>query len=424
MAGVYLRRALRLAALAWSGAAGAALALGACGNPYSASPEVDVPDAEAGVDAAVDAAVADPCDHAFAPAPPAIDDAPGEELPPFFLAVRTVTFTNDTKKIVGYDLDGVCTCDTHPDTAHEAGVSCASKKAGCDLARGIDNTVSLLAAQLSPFFSLDAIPQKLIEKGRRTTLLQIGKYNGRLNDKEIAFGVAVSDGIREPGCAASIPNAGKGIWTPGWCGDDHWTFLPDSLIPTTKQPLNQGIGYVTNGVLTLVLANPLQLPFDEVSTLKIGSSVMTGTLVPLGEDLKPRDRARPPTDKEKRLFSLESALVGGRARATELLTTLGTLQVGSASQDGGATYACTDPSFPLLRQELCAGVDIASTLALDFDPGAKCDALSVAMAFSAFPVLPGEVHVTPAIETPCSPGADGQPAGSGTARPYACDGVP
>ncbi len=98
----------------------------------------------------------------------AADAPPGEELPPFYIAVRRTHLTNETAKIIGYDLDGVCTCETRPATAHLGAPSCISSKPGCDLDGGVDNAVSLLAAQLSPFFSLDALPQRLIDKGRRT----------------------------------------------------------------------------------------------------------------------------------------------------------------------------------------------------------------------------------------------------------------
>jgi hypothetical protein len=421
MSSVHLRRALLSAALVSSVAVGGVAAGVACGGePYSAAPDPEGQDAGAEAEAeAPDAAVHDPCDHAFVPGPPALDDAPGEELPAFFIAVRTVILTNDAAKIVGFDLDGVCSCDPHPETAHDAGPSCSAAMPQCDLARGVDNSVSVLSAQLSPFFSIDALPQTLIAKGRRTHLLQIGKYHGRLNDKEVAFGVALSDGIRDKGCPTSVENAAKGIWSPGWCGDDRWSFLPESLIPSTKQPLVQGVGYVRDGILTLKLASVLQVPFDEASVLSIGGAAMTGSLVPLGEDLKPRDRARPPTEREKRLYALDDAVIGGRIRTTDLLSTIGAIE--NSSKDGGAsTYLCNEAAFPLLKSSVCDGVDIAATQALDFDPGAKCDALSVGIAFTAFPVLPGDIHLTNFVANPCSPGPDGQPPDSGAAAPYSC----
>ena len=420
MTRVQLRRWLPLGAVS-IGAAIAAFV--ACGSPYSAAPDArveagtgDGPEAS-GDGAAGDAAPPDPCKHVFAPTPPDLDDAPGDELPPFYIAVRTTRISNDTKTIRGFDLDGVCTCNADKTTAHAGVASCLSAKPSCDLDGGVDNAVSVLAAQVSPFFSLDTVPQRLIDTGRRTLLLEIGKYNGRRNDKEVAFGVALSDGIRVQGCPTSTENAAKGIWTPGWCGDDVWSFLPEAVVPATNQPLIQGLGFVKDGVLTLQLEGSLLLPFDESSVLPLGGTVMTGTLTPLGDDLNPRDPNMPPaTERQKRLFRLDDALIGGRVKATQLLAGVGT--VDTAVGDAGPAYLCEQSSYELLRKGICGAVDLASTQALDFDPQAKCDSLSVGITFTAFPVLPGALHMTNLVANPCAAGPSGEPPDGGT--PYSC----
>ena len=416
---VHLRRWLLLGAAA---ATATSAALVACSQPYSAAvdaPPDGAPPSEAGSEAAVvDAAVSDPCQHVRAPTPPAIDDAPGDALPPFYLAVRQITLTNQKDKIAGYDLDGVCTCESRPDTAHGGVPSCISSKPSCDLDGGIDNAVSVLAAQLSPFFSLDALPQRLIDKGRRTLLIEIGKYNGRRNDKEIAFAVALADGIYAQGCPTSTVNPVRGFWTPGWCGDDVWSFLPEAVVPATNQPLVQGLGFVHDGILSLQLQGSLLLPFDESSVLPLGGAVITGALTPLGEDLLPRDPARAPTDREKRLFSLDNALVGGRIKATQLLAALGTID--TSTGDAGPAYLCEQAGFAVAKQGVCDAVDLSSTQALDFDPQAKCDSLSVGIGFSAFPALAGDVRGATTAVNPCSAGADGEPADAGPDPPYRC----
>ena len=424
MTRVQLRRWLSLSAASACVASGAFATFLACSTPYTAAP--DAP-ADAGTDANVladsapgDAAPPDPCKHVLPPAPPPLDDAPGDELPPFYIAVRTTRISNDMKTIRGFDLDGVCTCNADKtNTAHGGGPSCLSAKPSCDLDGGVDNAVSVLAAQTSPFFSLDTLPQRLIDIGRRTLLLEIGKYNGRRNDKEIAFGVALSDGIRQQGCPTSTENVAKGIWTPGWCGDDVWSFLPEALVPATNQPLIQGLGYVTDGVITLQLDSVLQIPFDEISVIPVSGTVMTGTLTPLDDDLTPRDPSQPPaTERQKRLFALDNALIGGRVKATQLLSAVGT--VDTSVGDAGPAYLCQQSSYQLLRQGICTAVDLASTQALDFDPQAKCDSLSVGITFTAFPVLPGAVHQTNLVSNPCAAGADGEPPDAGSDPPYTC----
>jgi len=424
MTRVHLRRWLLLGAAATCVMSAANATVVACGDPYSAAPDppVDAAASDAGVDATpndVDATPPDPCLHARVPLPPAVDDAPGDELPPFYVAVRQIVLSNDAKSIRGFDLDGVCTCTMDPATAHLGVSSCLASKPRCDLDGGVDNAVSVLSSQLSPFFAIDTVPQKLIDHGRRTMLIEIGKYNGRRNDKEVAFGVALSDGIRTQGCPTSTFSSGKGIWTPGWCGDDAWSFLPEAVVPATNQPLIQGLGFVNDGVLTLQLEGSLLVPFDESSVLPLSGTVMTATLTPLDDELKPRDPSMAPrTEREKRLFSFDNALLAGRIKATQLLAAIGTID--TSSGDAGPAYLCEQSSFSLARQGICDAVDLASAKALDFDPQAKCDSLSVGIGFSAFPVLPGDLHPTTIDPNPCAAGADGEPPDSGSDPPYRC----
>jgi hypothetical protein len=375
MTRMHLRRWLYLGGLSACavGAVVASVASGvACGRPYSATTPDAPSDAgsaasDAGSEASAEASgPVDPCAHVRFPSPPVVDDAPGDELPPFYLAVRQITLSNDTKTIKGYDLDGVCTCDTDPATAHLGVSSCASSQPTCDLDGGVDNAVSVLSARLTPFFSLDSVPQRLIDTGRKTLLIEIGKYNGKRNDKEVAFAVALSDGIRTPGCASSVENVGKGIWSPGWCGDDTWSFLPEAVVPATKQPLVQGLGFVADGVLSLRLDGALLLPFDESAVLPVSGALVTGTLTPLGEDLQPRDPNRAPTEREKRLYMLDNALAGGRIKAEQLMGAIGT--VDTSPPGSPAAYLCEQASWELARKGICDAVDLASAPSLDFDP--------------------------------------------------------
>ncbi len=416
----HVRRAVLASASVALAAGASTLPISACGDPYAeGAQQVEEGGSDAGIDSdAATPRAPDPCAHAFPAAPPDKDDAPGEELPPFFVAVRSIQMAGDNGQVPGFDLDGVCTCETRPETAYDGGPSCFASESRCDADGGVDNSLSVLATQLSPFFAFDDVPKKLISAGRRTLLVQIGKYNGRANDKEIAVGLALSNGIREKGCASSVEDPTKGIWSPGWCGDDRWSFLPDSVIPSTKQPLIQGVGYVRDGVLIVQLDGTLLLPFNEVSVLGVGSPVIAGALVPLREDLQPRDRATPPTDKEKRLWSIAKATVAGRVKATEFLGALGTIELPRA--DGGRTgYLCQETQFAFAREQICGALDMSSSKALDFDPRAQCDSLSTALTFTAFAALPGEVRAPAPNDNPCVAGANGQlPDGGG--NPYSC----
>lgn len=417
-----LRRAFVAAAGAVTVAAASTVPMAACGDPYaeSASPIADAAP-ESAADTSPAATNADPCPRALPAAMPEIDDAPGEELPTFFVAVRSSALLDEGGNAPGFDLDGVCTCDPRPFTRYDAAASCIATGPRCDLDGGVDNAVSALVAQLSPFYDFDGVPKRLIQVGRRTLMVQIGKYNGRANDKEVAIGLALSEGIRERGCDASVLDTTKGIYSPGWCGDDHWSFAPESLLPTTKQPLIQGVGYVRDGVLTVQLAGKLLAPFNEVSVLPIGSPVIAGTLVPLREDLTPRDRATPPTEREKRLWTITNGTVAGRLKSSDLLSAIGTIEIPRKPSGSGSDYLCTQSQFVFAKEQICGSPDVTSSKSLDFDPRAECDALSVGLAFTAFAALPGERYTSSPDPNPCVPGADGQPGDASVGSvPYTC----
>lgn len=392
----------------------------ACGE-YGAEEAPPAPNDAAVSDAgpgddANEAAASDPCDHAKAPAPPLADDDATGELLPFWLAVREIVFTTPAGATpVGFDLDGVCTCDDRPGSERGGIASCKKNEATCDPARGIDNATGDLVNRLSPLYPIDALPNTLIGKGRRTVVIEISKYNGKANDKDVGFAVAMSEGIRAQGCPSSTFDAKTNVWTPGWCGDDPWTLKRDTLVPSTTKPLLQANGFVRDGRIVFELGTAT-FPFSEVATVDIAQAIFTAKLVPLGEDLTPRDPARTPTPRELRLWALEDAVVGGRMRATQLLASLGTIEQPS---DGGATYLCESAAFPLLRTGICDSVDIMRNKALDFDDSSKCDALSMALSFKAFPILPGNVIDPPPSTNRCLAGPSGQPPDAGA--PYSCD---
>lgn len=392
----------------------------ACSTAYSSDPPP--PDVDAGDDAPAPVthddndATVDPCAHHSPPPPPDKDDAPDVELPTFFMAARTISLGSAMPG--GFDLDGVCSCDKDPGTAFDGGAACKAPSGGtgvCDLDGGVDNSASVLTAQLSPFFAIDTLAQKIITAGRRTLLIQIGKYNGELNDKEVAVGLAMSDGIRSPGCPGSVQDPVKGTYSPGWCGTDTWSLLSSAVIPGSNQPYLQTLGYVSNGVLVFRQSNIVSVPFDEAESLDVSGSIVTGTLTPLGEDLQPRPRDRAPTDLEKRLWAVNDGTFGARTSVSDLLEALGTLAI---PHDGGATtHLCNEALFPALRSAVCNGRDIPTKPEDDHNLDKVCDALSLAMAVTTFPVLAGDVRDPTPETTECTPDQNGVLDGG---LPYVC----
>lgn len=109
---------------------------------------------------------------------------------------------------------------------------------------------------------------------------------------------------------------------------------------------------------------------------------------------QPRDPARAPTEKEKRLFRLEDAVFAGRVLAADALATLGTYQ-----QSATGTRLCTSAGFGVVRDSVCNAADILGKAANE--PLARCDALSAAIGFVAVPVVQSYVSDAAAPPTGC-----------------------
>jgi hypothetical protein len=384
-------RRLRWTALVLAAGAGAAIS-GSCVDLDSlgnGAPDAgDHPDAEAG-------APADPCIHVNPVPAPDLDDSPGEMLPPFETAFDEVTVNPTT--VPGYDIDGLCTCDQGSISVGKGGGSCAGPSPGCDLDGGIDNAAGLVEQGATGVLSFDRFPNRLIASGARSLLIQLAEYNGKANDKEVIVGTILSEGIREPGCATSTYDPDAGIYTPGRCGDDHWSSSPGAMIVTGSGnvPLVKGTGYVRDFHLVARIGNPVPVPFTASSDVTFAGAVLTATVVPLGEDLKPRDPSQEPTVKERRLFRLENGVLAGRVGANELLHTIGTYQ------SGIGTLCKLGAAFDQVRTPICGAVDVRREPGSTPNPALPCDALSAAFGFTALPAIAGAVSTAPPPDDPC-----------------------
>lgn len=398
--------------LATAGCALAVLGLvrgiGACSTPYgeastivndAASNTGDVPDGSG--------EVADPCQHAFPPAEPDVDDAPDEVLPPFAIAVDGIQVQSDDGNAVAFDLDGVCTCETRAGTARQGQSSCLSSASKCDYDGGRDNAVSEFVTGLGAFYSVDKFPNTLIQQGRRGVLTQLGKYNGRANDRDVALGIVLSEGIHSQGCPSSTPQQGAtwDTWSPGWCGEDKWSLPEDGVFQVSSGPVFVviGKGYVRDYQLVVNFEGTVHVPFNDSYALLINSATISGKLVPLGEDLNPRDPSVPPqTDKEKRFYRVDDGVLAGRVSTHDLLAA-----IGSSKQSQTDEQICLQSLYQVLKDRVCAAADIAHAKSLDFQADAGCDALSTAIRFTGKPALLGEVYKPNRAPTPCEPDVDG-----------------
>lgn len=339
----------------------------------------------------------DPCPHALPPPPPLADDDPGVEkqLPSFYVALSEfhLLARDDAGAVTGFDLDGVCTCDKRPATAHEGGASCIGPVT-CDLDGGIDNGSSTLFdmfGTIVPDLDQAANINKHISFGETGTLLAISQYNGRANDKAVNVGFIVSNGI-DDGSGCGTNDGGPPPYPPGWCGNDIWTVDPTGVIGE-QAPYAAALSapaYVTNH--TLVIKDPtsyFEVPFGDLR-LRLYSPIVVATIVPVDANGNPRDPNAPPPAPNDRYYRLEDGRLAGRMAASTVLAASGALrQPGSSAPDAAAKYLCESTAFPILRSALCGARDIASSSQVDFDEKATCDALSATSSFRAQPALVG-----------------------------------
>ncbi len=336
-------------------------------------------------------ALPDPCAHVLPVGAPSADDDPDASLPPFVVAIDQAVL--DPKQAAGYDLDGVCTCDRRPGAIADGGSLCVARSQVCDLDGGVDNMVGVVAAASSPTTRLDTLPNRLVQTGERTVLFQIGNYNGLANDTDISVGVVLAEGIRvEPaGCPAAVYQDASARWTPGKCGTDSWSVSKASVITSGRLlPLVTGTGYVNQYRAVVHLTAPVKVPFTAESAVSIEQPTLTATIVPLGVDMLPRDAAAPPTTAEARYYRLENGQLVGRVTIPNVLASLGSYRQGGP--DGGRV--CQNESvFDLVRTQICTNADLLRDPAAP--AGGTCDALSMAMGFTAIPALSDAIVDSP-----------------------------
>lgn len=343
------------------------------------------------VDGSAPEAAPDPCSHDHPPEKSKVSDGK-DELPTFVLAIDVVSL--DPQKVTSFDLDGVCTCDARPGSRDDGGPRCTTSAITCDGDGGTDNALGAVAALTAVSGGIESVANRLITAGRRTVLLQIAKYNGLANDDEVVVGTLLAAGIREKACASSTLEGATGFYSAGRCGDDPWIVAPGALVGSA--PVVVGTGYVRDRRLVVPrLNNAVLLPFNDESTLNFRIPIITGQLVPLREDLTPRDPGASPTEKEKRLFRLEGATLAGRVLASEGVAAIGTFLPSSGAR------LCKSTTFGLIRDQLCGSSDIQARPLVPDDPTKGCDALSATLGFVAIPAVTSFVSDAGAPATGC-----------------------
>jgi len=335
--------------------------------PAPTAVEAGAPDAEPG-----EAGPVDPCPHARPPArPTAADKEPS--VPGIVMAVRTITYTEPDGGAarLGFDLDGVCTCQ------HEQPATCAPRhraKVLCDDAEGRDNGMGLLLQRLgtlSAAFRELSLTQEL-EEGARGMVLEVRGWSGEDDDPSVVVAMYASNGV----------GTGDGgvRKKPLWDGNDRFTLAPDSLqggqlVGGAPIPVfYDDKAYVRGGML---VAQPVaSTPFSAIVGLPITitSGAILGRLVKRGAS-----------------YHLVDGQLVGRTSTRSVLTALATVP----DPTDNARYLCgLNALYITVRENICQGADIQ--IEPDSrDPGRPCDALGSAFGITAWPAKLGGVETIP-----------------------------
>jgi hypothetical protein len=245
------------------------------------------------VDGAVDAATPDPCQHVAAPPRPDRDDDGGTSPGVLYFAMREMHLTpvDDAGVPLGFDLDGVCTCDGRRGAPYDGGSSCVppatATEVPCDGDGGVDNELTLTLRPYETFGPTADQSAHLNDKfalGQLGLLVYLADYNGTKNDREVKVSMLLSNGIADPaGCSTEEQTSlDPPRYKPQWCGKDRWSYDPSAMVTGSTLPLIIGSGWVNDGRLAYtatqasILFNNVPLRLVSVHSVARLSEVATG----------------------------------------------------------------------------------------------------------------------------------------------------
>jgi hypothetical protein len=344
------------------------------------------------------------------PGPP--DATDNGEKKDYIFAIRTGDFVGaKADDVPGYDLDGVCTCDPRDRSAHGGQLSCLPSKdslldASCDDDGGVDNSLTAIFA----FAGAGAIDTSSLDQeatcGRSSVLIAVYNYNGQRDDPDIQVGLRASFGIFEgdggvavPGCAYDGGGVKQNAIPARWDGNDLWSSKEGDF---TDQGLSNQLqnAWVRGGKLVVdtrqtSLRTGLQESIPVVfrdGVMTFGTPILTATIVPV--EGKPGQ------------FRLEDGILTGRVAVDEMLDFFGAKPVPIADSPTGDLCG-TITYEQLLKPTLCGFAESRMPPGEDFR-GAPCNALSVAIRFTAGQAGLGKTKISPEGGTdPCTKRAGG-----------------
>lgn len=325
-------------------------------------------DAALGAEASSDASgPLDPCEHVSPPPRPPPWEAPGAARTRLTFALSHLALVASNRDALGFDLDGICTCDTRPGTARAGASSCSPRKpeqTPCDGPGGRDNGAAALVSRLisnKPDASLDVGFDISAREGVESVLIEVDELDATDSDPEVLVAIFDTPGLEPPAtCDAGVPRADAGLNTagkprPAWDGCDAWKVGQSSLIGDNARTFTRE-AWVSKGTLVARFGTlPIRIGTAEVVLF---DAIVQAELRPAQTNLPPR---------------LTKGIISGRVLGGDLVKAFGEQKVGERPlcQDG-VTYT-------LFRAAVCDSLDLSSSR----DPNAQCDSMSFSVEFDA-----------------------------------------
>ncbi len=264
---------------------------------------------------------------------------------------------------VGFDLDGLCTCQPAQRPDPGSCVNARTTEPACDGPGGIDRQSTRLSNTFSRIFG-DRNLQEGLDQGSFSLLIQLTGYDESQNDGLVGVSLFNGVGLHAPDGGTSDGGA------PTFDGGDDWILDSTSVVGGLEREFvasaRDDAAYVTGGrlyarvrsftmrfrVAFVVGAQTLSSTLD----FDLDDLILSGDLTPLGNGA----------------FKLERAELAARFPMRSALAL--------ASRAG----ACRGTkSYEDTRESLCALADLAGERRAD--AAAPCDAMSFVLGLSAVP---------------------------------------
>ena len=307
--------------------------------------------------------VPDPCEHATPRSrPDATATGPKQK---YVFALSHLALVAGNADHIGYDLDGVCTCDSRPGSSRGGASSCVPKRPDqptCDNDGGRDNGAAALFARIfqnRADASVDVGFDLSVAEGVESLLVELDELEGVGDDPNVLVAIYDSPGLDPPAACDAGPAGDGGVSSsgrpkPGWTGCDAWQVSERSVIGAMPRTFTRE-AWVTGGKLVARI-DPLRLRIGK-SDLLVLDAILTATI-----------------DRSSALPRLTEGVVAGRVLAPDLIRTF------SEQEIVPGFPICTSPdNVADFRERLCNSLDLTGAR----DAAAPCDSISFTVEFEA-----------------------------------------